>query len=105
MNNMNKHGIERSELVRALQHMAKERLTTKQRQILLFLSELGGHVPITRLVEMVREVLHCSETAVWNNVRQLQRMEVIQCGDQNKKGMPVTLTKIGKILTQQEGIP
>ena len=87
------------ELIKALQLLAEERLTAKQKNILGYISEISEPITVTRLVQTLTDVLHCSESAIWNNLRPLKKAGILSYGDANSKGIPVKMTKIGRVIS------
>jgi len=71
--------------------LAKERLTSKQKKILVHLLSSEAQ-NVTRLVAELSSKLECSDSAVWNNLNSLKRSMLITFGDRNSKGAPVELT-------------
>ena len=94
--------ISTSDLINVIQSLAQERLTQKQRKIILYVRDSVERVPVTPLVQRLVEVLDCSETAVWNNLKQLKNSGIIMYGDSSTKGLPVLLTPIGLLITQSK---
>lgn len=86
------------ELVNTLQLLAQERLTAKQKKILEYVSTLSDPVTVTKLVHTLTDVLHCSPSAVWNNLRPLKKARILEYGDVRRKGLAVEITQIGKLL-------
>jgi len=82
-------------LVESLKTLAEERLTQKQKFILLFLASLETKVNVTQLVGVLTEELDCSASAVWNNLKSLKRAGLVSFGSKNSKGKLVRLTKVG----------
>ncbi len=91
-------GLSPEELITAVQIISKERLTTKQKIILREINHLQQEMTVTTFVVHSAELLHCSKTAVWNNVRQLNAIGLIRYGGANTKGIPLTITSLGKII-------
>ena len=91
---------ENKELKEALQIFSRERLTSKQKRILQFIATNNKTrlLPVTPLALELFQALHCSETTVWNNLRQLKKIGIISYGDQRNKGIPVVITTLGKII-------
>jgi hypothetical protein len=52
----------------------------------------------TNLILRVRDELQCSSSALWNNLRQLKRIGIVDFGDIESKGKKVVLTHFGKLL-------
>ena len=83
-----------------IQHFARERLTAKQKAIISFIITHKSSDPVTRVVQQLKKILGCSETAVWNNVAQLKRIGVVSYGDQQTKGQPLRTTPFGKLISK-----
>ncbi|MBI2112209.1 hypothetical protein HYT52_01605 [Candidatus Woesearchaeota archaeon] len=86
------------ELVKTLQLLAEERLTAKQKKILEYVSVMSDSVTVTSLVHTLTDVLRCSQSAVWNNLRPLKKAGILSYGDANRKGIPVKMTQIGRVI-------
>ena len=92
----------------ALQIFSRERLTSKQKRILQLISKqhtiqnaVQHKISMLSVTPMALELVHtlnCSQTAVWNNLRQLKKIGIISYGDQRNKGIPVVITTLGKII-------
>ncbi len=52
------------------------------------------------LVSRLSKELDCSQSAVWNNLRQLKRAGLIECGSLQNKGLPVKLNEAGEIVSK-----
>ncbi|HLC71415.1 MAG TPA: HTH domain-containing protein, partial [Candidatus Nanoarchaeia archaeon] len=86
------------DLLLVIESLCKERLTQKQKQILEYISSNQEEITITKLVDKLTVVLHCSHSTLWNNIRQLKRMEILQS---HAKGSPIEITLIGKYISQK----
>ncbi|MBS3128733.1 HTH domain-containing protein [Candidatus Woesearchaeota archaeon] len=80
------------ELKEAILKICKERLTNKQKKILLYISQLEENLVITSLVERLSKEMNCSQSALWNNLNQLKRIGIIV----SEKGKSVVLSSIGE---------
>lgn len=90
-----------SQIVLTLLRLAQERLTSKQIRILLILRGKITPQPVTRLVAVLSQALNCSASAVWLNMNQLKRIQLVDYGSSSNKGKPIRLTKVGRWLSQQ----
>ena len=88
------------ELVVALQSIATERLTQKQKRILIVIDSLDEDLPVTRVVGQLADLLQCSESAIWNNLNQLKNIGLVTSGDIKTKGRPVGITALGRLLVR-----
>ena len=43
-------------------------------------------------------ILNCSQSAIWNNLTQLRKSRILSYGNLETKGIPVKLTRIGKLI-------
>ena len=69
-----------------------------KKQILEYISSNQEEITITKLVDKLTVELHCSHSTLWNNIRQLKRMEILQS---HAKGSPIEITLIGKYISQK----
>lgn len=90
--------VSHTELLTMLKLLVQERLTAKQKAILQYLCISQEELPVTRLVVKLKQELHCSETALWNNLTQLKRMGILKYGDAQTKGLQVKVTEQGKLI-------
>lgn len=90
--------ISHQELTTALQAIARERLTQKQKKSLLVINTLQEDLPVTRVVQQLVKILACSETTIWNNLHQLKAVGMVSYGDVSTKGKPLIITSLGKII-------
>ncbi len=90
--------VSHTELLTLLKLLVQERLTAKQKAILQYLCVSQEELPVTRLVVKLKQELHCSETALWNNLTQLKRMGILKYGDAQTKGLQVKVTERGKLV-------
>lgn len=79
-----------ADLLECLNRLIECRLTVKQKAILGAL--VGNKLNATRLVDELAGKLHCSKSALWNNLRELREVGLVswngKCG----------LTEVGKLL-------
>ena len=84
----------------AILALACERLTKKQKFILLYLQNSWIRTNVSRLAPKLAKELSCSESAVWNNLSSLKRALLISYGSLQNKGADVMLTPIGKLIAE-----
>jgi predicted transcriptional regulator len=79
-------------LLDCLSKIAIYRLTEKQKAVLI---ELNGRLcNSTQLVNYLSKKLNCSKSALWNNLRELREICLIE----QNNGKICRLTEIGKII-------
>jgi len=80
--------------------LALRGLSPSQRKILTRLSdlELERYTMSSLAARLADEGMPLS-TAKWS-LRNLRSLGIIQCGDEGKKGIPVRLTSLGKLLAE-----
>lgn len=93
--------IGKKDLLTTLELFCKERLTHKQKKIIEYSSISLEQIAVTKLVHHLAELLRCSRSAVWNNLRQLKRIGLLQFGDVTTKGAIVRLSPLGKLLAEK----
>ncbi len=81
--------------------LAKERLTQKQKLILVYLKDNDNSLTVTSLVSVLSMHLKCSSSSVWNNVRPLKKSYLVDYGSLMQKGIPVRLTKVGAMVSKE----
>jgi|SRR3989344_8901461 len=86
-------------LKKALIALAKERLTNKQKLILNYLKYNQCSLNITRIVGILAKELSCSKSAIWNNVNSLKKACLLDYGNLERRGIPVSLTENGLIIS------
>ena len=78
---------------------ASTKLTVKQRTILQWLTTRYEEDEVyTNLIKQLSEELEIPESTVRWNLRGLREAELINAGTKDNKGVPVTLTMMGKIM-------
>ncbi len=87
-------------LLPLLLKLSEERLTSKQKSILCILKNNIIKKPVTQIVHNIAKELNCSLSAVWLNLNQLKRIQLVEYGSQKDKGKLVMLTPIGKYLAR-----
>ena len=91
------------EIIDVLRRLSQERLTAKQKKIIQYAGELNQDIPVTRLVNQLVDHLTCSKATVWNNLNQLKRIGILSYGDSTSKGLPVKITPLGKLISEEIG--
>ena len=81
--------------------LAVERLTKKQKHILIYLKSHKESANATNLVALLSKELRCAQTTVWNNVRSLKRAGLIVYGSRNGKSSPVRLLRCAHIISEK----
>ncbi len=89
-----------SETERVLSALAKERLTQKEKLILLRLSAGHDNVNVTRLVPKLSEELGCAPSTVWSGLKPLRKIGLIEYGSPRNRGTPVRLTPAGRLVSE-----
>jgi len=98
------HGRQLNQLEQALMTAASTRLTGKQRIILNWLTanRVEGTV-YTNLIKQLSGELSIPESTVRWNLRGLREAELINAGTKENKGVPVSLTTMGRIMASYAG--
>ncbi len=82
--------------------LAKEKLTKKQKSVILLLSILNiNNSNATKIVDNISLKLNCSKSTIWNIMRSLKKLGIINCGSKESKGEIVVLTETGKIINAE----
>jgi len=93
------HSRKLSKLEQALIASANTKLTKKQRTILKWLTlQYEGSEVYTNLINKISNELDIPESTVRWNMRGLREAELIEAGTKENKGIPVSLTTMGKIM-------
>lgn len=81
--------------------LAKEKLTQKQKRILVYLIQKNEDdtTNVTALVSRLSRELNCTQTTVWNNLDPLKRIGLVDYGSLKKRGLPVRLTGTGMLVS------
>ncbi len=86
-------------LEQALITAASTKLTEKQRVILRWLMKNDETEAVyTVLIQQLSEELGIPESTVRWNLKGLREAELIKAGDKDNKGIPVSLTDMGRIM-------
>ena len=98
------HGRQLDQLEQALMTAASTRLTGKQRIILNWMT--ANHVEDTVYTNLIKQLsgeLSIPESTVRWNLRGLREAELINAGTKENKGVPVSLTTMGRIMASYAG--
>jgi DNA-binding MarR family transcriptional regulator len=93
------HSRQLNQLDQVIITAASTKLTEKQRVILHWLiTRYEDNEVYTNLIKQLSEELEIPESTVRWNLKGLREAELINAGTKDNKGVPVSLTKIGKIM-------
>ena len=98
------HGNQLNQLEQALMTAASTRLTGKQRTILHWLT--ANHIEDTVYTNLIKQLsgeLSIPESTVRWNLRGLRDADLINAGTKENKGVPVSLTAMGRIMASYAG--
>jgi len=94
-----RHSRQLNQLEQALMTAASTKLTEKQRTILHWLTTRYEEDEVyTNLIKQLSEELEIPESTVRWNLRGLREADLINAGTKDNKGVPVSLTMMGKIM-------
>jgi predicted transcriptional regulator len=92
------------QLEQTLTTATSTKLTEKQRNILHWLiTHYEENEVYTNLIKQLSEKLDIPESTVRWNLRGLREAELINAGTKDNKGIPVSLTMVGKIMANYTG--
>ena len=92
------------QLEQTLTTATSTKLTEKQRNILHWLTtHYEENEVYTNLIKQLSEELDIPESTVRWNLKGLREAELINAGTKDNKGIPVSLTKVGKIMANYTG--
>ena len=98
------HGRQLDQLEQALMTAASTRLTGKQRTILNWLTANRVEDTVyTNLIKQLSRELSIPESTVRWNLRGLREADLINAGTKENKGVPVSLTTMGRIMANYAG--
>jgi DNA-binding MarR family transcriptional regulator len=94
------HSMQLTQIEQILMAVATTKLTEKQRIILQWIT-MHNIEPIvyTNLIKQLSEELEIPESTVRWNLRGLREAELINAGTKKNKGVPVSLTTMGRIMS------
>ncbi len=98
------HSRQLNQLEQALMTAASTRLTGKQRTILNWLTM--NHIEDTVYTNLIKQLsgeLSIPESTVRWNLRGLREADLINAGTKENKGIPVSLTTMGRIMASYAG--
>ena len=87
------------ELLQILLTISINNLNTKQRKILIYLKNNDSNLNVTKIIIELSENLNCSKSTTWNNLKVLKRYKLINYGSLNNKGIPISITNMGKFIS------
>ena len=94
-----RHSRQLDQLEQALMTAASTKLTEKQRTILNWLTtQYEDDEVYTNLIKQLSTELEIPESTVRWNLRGLREADLINAGTKDNKGVPVSLTMMGKIM-------
>jgi len=96
---MKLHHKEIDNMTQTIQTLSIKKLTSKQRAILRFISNIRGDLLYTNIIDYLSNEMKLPKSTVRWNMKGLRDTGLIQAGDQDNKGVPVRLTEIGRIMT------
>jgi len=94
------HYKELSRIDKILATASKTQLTEKQKIMLKLISENQGEKIYTTLIDNLSEYLDIPKSTIRWNLKGLRESGLINAGDKENKGIPVSLTDLGKIMTE-----
>jgi DNA-binding MarR family transcriptional regulator len=95
---LRRHSRELITVEKALEMAASIKLTEKQRQLLVWLSEsYNDEAVYTVLISRLAQELGIPKSTIRWNLKGLREAELIRAGDKDNKGIPVSLTPTGQI--------
>ena len=98
------HGRQLNQLEQALMTAASTKLTGKQRTILHWLTANRVQDTVyTNLIKQLSGELSIPESTVRWNLRGLREADLINAGTKENKGVPVSLTTMGRIMASYAG--
>ena len=96
---IHRHSRQLTQLEQALMTAASTKLTEKQRTILQWLTTRYAEDEVyTNLIKQLSDELEIPESTVRWNLRGLREAELINAGTKENKGVPVSLTMMGRIM-------
>lgn len=87
--------------VSALVDLAAERLSEKQKLILLHVKEEEELTHVTDLVGKLTVRLDCAPSTVWSNMTSLRKSKLVTAGTADQKGVIVKLTGAGRLVAER----
>ncbi|MBI2580372.1 hypothetical protein HYV85_01040 [Candidatus Woesearchaeota archaeon] len=90
-----------NELNETLVALASERLTQKQKAIIVYIEAHAEPLNVTRLAAALSKHFDCSLSAVWNNLRSLKSARIISYSSKDNKGLPVQILSHAQVISEK----
>lgn len=102
LSSLKKNFLKEFSLLReGIEKIASIALTKKQREILMYIANLEEVTVFTRLAEEISDVFEMPKSTARWNLKRLEKAGLITAGNKENKGVPVSLTYIGKIVARK----
>ncbi|MEK6854151.1 MAG: hypothetical protein AABX60_02350 [Nanoarchaeota archaeon] len=90
-----------NELKETLVALASERLTRKQKAIVVYISAHSGQTNATNLAVALSKHLNCSLSTIWNGLRSLKSAKIIGYSSKENKGLPVQILSHAQMISEK----
>lgn len=102
LSSLKKNFLKEFSLLReGIEKIASIALTKKQREILMYIANLEDVTVFTRLAEEISDKFEMPKSTARWNLKRLKKAGLITAGNKENKGVPVSLTYIGKIVARK----
>ncbi len=102
LSSLKKNFLKEFSLLReGIEKIASIALTKKQREILMYIANLEEVTVFTRLAEEISDKFELPKSTARWNLKRLKKAGLITAGNKENKGVPVSLTYIGKIVARK----
>lgn len=102
LSSLKKNFLKEFSLLReGIEKLASIALTKKQKEILMYISNLEDTTVFTRLAEEIAEKFEMPKSTARWNLKRLKKAGLITAGNKENKGVPVLLTYIGKMVARK----
>jgi len=102
LSSLKKNFLKEFSLLReGVEKLASIALTKKQKEILMYISNLEDTTVFTRLAEEISEKFEMPKSTARWNLKRLKKAGLITAGNKENKGIPVSLTYIGKMVARK----
>lgn len=102
LSSLKKHFLKEFSLLReGIEKLASIALTKKQKEVLMYISNLEDKTVFTRLAEEISEKFEMPKSTARWNLKRLKKAGLITAGNKENKGVPVSLTYIGKMVARK----
>ncbi len=91
---------EEEDLYKTIVLFGLKKLTTRQKELLIYIHKLGNARTLTYLAKKYSEEKGVSYSTIKWNLRELRDLNLITGGDVNSKGETVRLTRAGEIVVK-----